>query len=155
MPPNGLSARPAGRSRDGIRHARLYVMRRLLGLFRTREEGLRTLEQLRAAGVQVQTIENPSRAADSSRDASAHRTGDGSTGAATGAVVGALAGGVVGAVPGALLGALAGHGLGEVNARRYERVVGEGGMALVVDAPDIIPAAQAEDMLREGGAVHV
>src|SRR5437868_6340784 len=48
-----------------------------------------------------------------------------------------------------------GHGLGDINARRYERVVAEGGIALVVDAPDIIPAAQAEDVLREGGAVHV
>jgi hypothetical protein len=62
---------------------------------------------------------------------------------------------VVGAVPDALLGALAGHGLGDVNARRYQRVVAEGGIALVVDAPEIIPAAQAEDMLREGGAVHM
>src|SRR5437870_2057607 len=132
-----------------------YVIRRLLGLFRTREQGLRTLERLRAASFEVQTIENPSRAAESSRDATAHREGDGSTGPATGAVVGALAGGVIGAVPGALLGALAGHGLGDANARRYERVVGEGGIALVVDAPDIIPAAQAEDMLREGGALHV
>src|SRR5438132_2859264 len=130
-------------------------MRRLLGLFRTREAGLRTLERLRAAGFEVQTIENPSRAAETSREAAAHREGDGSSGAATGAVVGALAGGVIGAVPGALLGALAGHGLGDVNARRYERVVGEGGVALVVDAPDIIPAAEAEDMLRTGGAVHV
>ena len=130
-------------------------MRRLLGLFTTREQGLRTLERLRAAGLEVQTIENPARAAESSREATAHREGDDSTGAATGAVVGGLAGGVIGAIPGALLGALAGHGLGEVNARRYERVVTEGGIALVVDAPDIIPAAQAEDMLREGGAVHV
>jgi len=130
-------------------------MRRLLGLFRTREQGLRTLERLRAAGFEVQTIENPSSAAETSRDVSTHRERDGSTAAATGAVVGALAGGVVGAVPGALLGALAGHGLGDVNSRRYERVVGEGGIALVVDAPDIIPAAQAEDMLREGDAVHV
>src|SRR5437588_12303610 len=127
-------------------------MRRLLGLFRTRGEGLRTLERLRGAGFQARTIENPSQAAESSRDASAHREGDDSTGAATGAVVGALAGGVVGAIPGALLGALAGHGLGEVNARRYERVVAEGGIALVVDAPEIIPAAQAEDTLRQGGA---
>src|SRR5437879_6555710 len=130
-------------------------MRRLLGLFRTREEGLRTLERLRAAGFEVQTIENPSRAAESSRDATAHREGDGALGATTGAVVGALAGGVIGAVPGALLGALAGHGLGDVNARRYEQVVAEGGIALVVDAAEIIPATQAEDMLREGGAVHV
>jgi len=81
-----------------------YVMRRLLGLFRTREEGLRTLERLRAAGFEVQTIENPAFAAASSRDATAHRERDGSTGAATGAVVGALAGGAIGAVPGALLG---------------------------------------------------
>src|SRR5204863_9201561 len=131
------------------------MMRRLLGLFRTREEGLRTLERLRAAGFEVQTIENPAGAAENSREESAHREGDHSTGAATGAVVGALAGGVVGVIPGALLGALAGHGLGEVNARRYERVVAEGGIALVVDSPEIIPAAQAEDTLREGGAVHV
>src|SRR5438270_8424829 len=95
------------------------VMRRLLGLFRTREQGLRTLERLRAAGFEVQTIENPSSAAETSRDVSTHRERDGSTAAATGAVVGALAGGVVGAVPGALLGALAGHGLGDVNSRRY------------------------------------
>src|SRR5437667_6632631 len=119
-----------------------YVMRRLLGLFRTHEEGLRTLERLRAAGLEVQTIENPSRAAESSHDATAHRESDGSAGAAPSAVVGALAGGVVGAVPGALLGALAGHGLGDLNACRYQRVVAEGGIALVVDAPDVIPAAQ-------------
>ena len=37
-------------------------------------------------------------------------------------VVGALAGGVYGAVPAALIGALAGHGLGDLSARRYERV---------------------------------
>jgi hypothetical protein len=130
-------------------------MRRLLGLFAAREEGLRTLERLRAAGFEVQTIENATDAAESSRDATAHRERDQSAGAATGGVLGALAGGVIGAVPGALLGALAGHGLSEVNASRHERVVAAGGIALVVDAPEIIPAAQAEDMLREGGAVHV
>ena len=113
------------------------------------------MERLRAAGFEVQTIENPTDAAESSRDAAAHRQRDESAGAATGAVVGALGAGVIGAVPGALLGVLAGRGLSEANASRYERDVAAGGIALVVDAPEIIPAAQAEDVLREGGAVHV
>src|SRR5207248_10589330 len=80
------------------------AMRRLLGLFRTREEGHRTLSRLRAAGFQVQTIESPERAAESSREATSHRQQNESTGAVSGAVVGALAGGVIGAVPGAVLG---------------------------------------------------
>jgi hypothetical protein len=130
-------------------------MRRLLGLFTTREAGLRTLDRLRAAGLTVETIASPAAAAESSREATTHHQRDESTGAAGGAALGALAGGVIGALPGVVLGALAGHGLTELNARRYEQVVAEGGIVLVVDAPEILPAAQAEDLLREGGAVHV
>ena len=130
-------------------------MRRLLGLFRTREDGLRTLARLRAAGFQVETLETPTAADRAAREAASGGQSAESTGPATGAALGALSGGLIGAVPGALVGALASHGLGDETALEYQRVVGEGGIVLVVDAPEIQPATEAEDLLREGGAVHV
>jgi hypothetical protein len=123
----------------------------LLGLFRTREEGLRTLDRLREDGFAEQIIQTPEVAAGRSRDASGPPNRD----EATGAAIGALAGGLVGSVPGALLGALGKHGLSEVNARWYERTVAEGGMLLVMEAREILPAARGEDTLRRGGVVHV
>ena len=127
-------------------------MRTLLALFKTREEGLAVVERLRAEGVSnVQTFERPAEAGSAvhaANDAIEHGLG-------TGATVGGLAGGLVGAVPIAVVGSLIGRGLDEQRAKEYERVVSEGGIAVAVEAPEIQPAAQAETVLRAGGAVHV
>ena len=131
------------------------MMRTLLGLFSSRTGGYRTRDRLRDAGFTVTVIEQPAAAAERSRRAGEGRERESSTGAASGATVGGLGGGVLGAIPGALLGGLIGHGLSEMQASRYERVVREGGIVLVVDAPELERAAQAEDILREGDASHV
>jgi hypothetical protein len=127
-------------------------MRTLLALFKTREEGLAVVERLRAEGLtNVQTFERPAEAGSAvqaANDATEHGLG-------TGATVGALGGGLVGAVPIAVVGSLIGRGLDEQRAKEYERVVGEGGIAVAVEAPEIQPAAEAETILRAGGAVHV
>jgi len=127
-------------------------MRTLLGLFETRAQGLAVVEKLRAEGLsEVQTINRADEAAeaiDEAKDAT-------SRGGGTGAAVGALAGGLLGSVPVAVVGTLIGRGLDEHTAHEYERVVDNGGVALVVEAPDIQPAARAETILRAGGAIHV
>ena len=121
----------------------------------TRADGLLAMERLRTAGLAVELIDQSSQAAESSREASSGRNQDGTKAAGSVAAVGALAGGMIGAVPGALVGALVGKGLTEMNASRYERAVADGGVVLVVTAEELQPAAKAEDMLRESGAIHV
>jgi uncharacterized membrane protein len=130
------------------------LMRTLLGLFLTREQGMAALERLRSAGLSARTIDTPADAATVSRDAVAHDAQSGH-GTAGGAALGALSGGLVGAIPGAIVGALLGHGLSDMNAHRYEKVVAEGGIALVVEAGDLQAGATAEDILHTCGAVHV
>ncbi len=76
-------------------------------------------------------------------------------GTASGATLGAIAGGGIGAVPGALIGHVVGQWLTDVRAREYERDVADGGVLLVVQAPELEPAAHAEDMLRQASADHV
>jgi hypothetical protein len=127
-------------------------MRTLLGLFESRAHGLAVIEKLRAEGLtDVQTIDRADEAAETVEEAKDAT----SRGGGTGAVVGALAGGLLGSVPVAVLGTLIGRGLDERTAHEYERVVDNGGVALVVEAPDIQPAARAETILRAGGAIHV
>jgi hypothetical protein len=77
------------------------------------------------------------------------------TASASGARLGASAGGGVGALPGALIGHLVGEWLTETKARSYEQEVAEGSILLVVQAPELQPAARAEDILREFGADRV
>ncbi len=130
-------------------------MRTLLGLFMTRADGLLAMERLRTAGLPVELIDQPPQAGESSRDASSGHNQDSPKAAGSVAAVGALAGGLLGAVPGALVGALVSKGLTEMNASRYERAVADGGVVLVVTAEELQPAAQAEDILRASGAIHV
>ena len=131
-------------------------MRTLVGLFAVREEGLHALARLREAGLEAELIEGAPAAAESSRSASTQRDTSGdSTTTASGATVGALAGGGLGAVPAALIGKLLAHGLTEMHAHQYEQTVAQGGVVVTVHAPELQPAALAEDILRQGNAVHV
>jgi phage tail tape-measure protein len=127
-------------------------MRTLIGLFETKSDGLAVRDSLRAEGLtNVQTIDRAEEAAETLEEAKDAT----SRGGGTGAVVGALAGGLLGSVPIAVVGTLIGRGLDERTAHEYERVVDNGGIALVVEAPEIQPAARAETLLRAGGAIHV
>jgi hypothetical protein len=66
-----------------------------------------------------------------------------------------LASGGTGALPGALIGKIVGGWLDEHRAREYERDIARGGVLLVVQAPELAPAAKAEAMLYDSGADHV
>ena len=130
-------------------------MATLFGLFSTREAALQTQERLRQAGLTVHSLDDEADAAELARQADTTDSGGRSAGTGSGAALGALAGGLIGAVPGALVGKLVGRGLSEQTAERYQQEVAAGGMVLLVEAPEVAPAAQAEALLREGGALHV
>ena len=70
-------------------------------------------------------------------------------------LIGGIVGGGIGAVPGALLGGVLGDWLASQRAEEYERDVVAGGVMLVIRAPELAPAAQAESMLYQLGADHV
>jgi len=130
-------------------------MRTLLGVYKAGDRGRTAAELLRRTGYEVEIIGDPSMAADVAR----HKVDEGSekpqSSAASGAVVVGLASGGIGALPGALLGGVVGGWLNEKRAREYEKNIANGGVLLVVRAPELAPAATAEKMLYESGADHV
>jgi hypothetical protein len=140
-------------------HATTGTLRRamhtLLGLFSSRAQGMQTAERLRAAGLNVETIESAGAAAETVRDVNTTDDKGDAAAPTSAAALGGLAGLGVGAIPAGLVGTLIGKGLAKQTAERYEREVAEGGLAVLVEAPEIQPAAEAETMLRAGGAVHV
>jgi hypothetical protein len=126
-------------------------MRTLLGLFRTRAAALSATERLRDAGFTVRSIDSSFHAGEL-----AEATNEGAkSAAASGSALGALTGGLVGAAPAALVGKAFGRWLADREGRTYEDAIAAGGVALVVEAPEVAPAARAEQMLRESGAEHV
>lgn len=123
----------------------------LLGLFESRERGLQAQEHLQEAGFAVRAVDSATRASAIADDTTRGEP----AGAGTGAALGALTGGLVGAAPGAALGKLLGRWLSTHEAQAYQETVAAGGVALVVDASEVAPAAQAEVLLRESGAERV
>jgi hypothetical protein len=130
-------------------------MRTLLGVYKAGERGRTAAEILRHRGFEVQIIGDAGRASDIARDRSDDTTETPRATAASSAVVAGLASGGIGALPGALLGGVVGGWLNEQRARQYEQEINNGGVLLVVKAPELAPAAQAEKMLYESGADHV
>jgi hypothetical protein len=130
-------------------------MQTLLGLFKSPQQGHAARARLDAEGFSVELIQRPDDAAKRARGETEEGAGGEEAASASGARLGAWAGGGVGALPGAVIGHLVGHWLTESNAHMYEREVDAGGILLVVQAPELEPAARAEDLLREFGADHV
>lgn len=74
---------------------------------------------------------------------------------AAGALATTLGGAAVGAVTGGLIGALVGAGVPEEAARGYEEDVRRGSMPLLVAAPDVRQAGQAQSIFAQRGGSDV